>query len=539
MYDSIQLSKTTSSSRTSMNRSPLRRTSPLRGGLIFICFALALVHLEAATSSTNQPSSEPETLTFTDVSAEAGFSGNSSSWAAAWGDYDNDGNADVVTLAHIQDITNSISQLWHNNGDNTFTDVTIPAGLNPNNGDAHGAVWADFDKDGYLDLYVSKGTPKADSNNYNELWKNNGDNTFTNVASSSGVTGRSYRNRGACAIDYNLDSELDIFATSFDTPNLLYRNDGGLQFVDVAREAGLLRSDIENRAAAWADFDQDGFMDVLITKASVLFKNRGDGTFVDVTAAAGITTSVNAQSAAWGDYDNDGDLDLYLTMWDPEGPPIVGSLYQNNGDGTFTDVTTKSGAINTAGALGTTWGDYDNDGFLDLYIVNTEKGTTDPNRLFRNNGDNTFTDVAEIAGVGAKTGQGRGSDGTFADYNNDGFLDLFVCNGAGSTVGPYLLYRNNGNSNGWLKVVLIGQQSNRSGIGAKILLRAGGRTQFREYTGQHYMSQNQIPVHFGLGGATIVDSLSIQWPSGNRQRVRNIPVNQIVTITESAANQPR
>jgi len=173
-----------------MNRSPLRRTSPLRGGLIFICFALALVHLEAGTSSTNQPSSEPETLTFTDVSAEAGFSGNSSSWAAAWGDYDNDGNADVVTLAHIQDITNSISQLWHNNGDNTFTDVTIPAGLNPNNGDAHGAVWADFDKDGYLDLYVSKGTPKADSNNYNELWKNNGDNTFTNVASSSGVTGR-------------------------------------------------------------------------------------------------------------------------------------------------------------------------------------------------------------------------------------------------------------------------------------------------------------------------------------------------------------
>jgi len=518
----------------SVNRSPLRRTSPLRGGLIFICFALALVRLEAGTSSTNQLSSEPGTLTFTDVSVEAGFFGNNSSWAAAWGDYDNDGNADVMTLGHVQDLTNSISQLWHNNGDGTFTDVTIPAGLNPNNGDAHGAVWADFDKDGYLDLYISKGTPKADPNNYNELWRNNGDNTFTNVASSSRVTGRSHRNRGSYAIDYNLDSELDIFATSFDTPNLLYRNDGGLQFVDVAEEAGLLRGDIENRTAAWADFDKDGFMDVLITKSSVLFKNRGDGTFVDVTAAAGITSSVNAQSGAWGDYDNDGDLDLYVTMWDPTGPPILGTLYQNNGDGTFTDVTTASGAINTVAAIGTTWGDYDNDGLLDLYIVNRELGTTYPNRLFRNNGDGTFTDVALIAGVGAKPGIGRGSDASFVDYDNDGFLDLFVCNGAGSTVGPYLLYRNNRNSNGWLKVVLIGQQSNRSGIGAKIVLRAGGRTQFREYTGQHYMSQNHIPVHFGLGQATIIDSLDIQWPSGVRQRVRNIPVNQIITIKESA-----
>ncbi len=233
----------------------------------------------------------------------------------------------------------------------------------------------------------------------------------------------------------DLDSDLDIFATSFDTPNLLYRNDGGLQFIDVAEEAGLQRSDIENRTAAWADFDGDGLMDVFITKSSALFKNRGDGTFVDVTDAAGITPSVDAQSGAWGDYDNDGDHDLYVTMGEQDGPPLQGSLYQNNGDGTFTDVTTASGAINTAGALGVTWGDYDNDGFLDLYIVNTEKGTTRPNRLFRNKGDGTFTDVASIAGVGAKPGVGRGSDATFADYNNDGFLDLFVCNGAGDSVG--------------------------------------------------------------------------------------------------------
>jgi hypothetical protein len=480
----------------------------------------------------NNTAIRADTVTFTDVSVAAGFFGNNSSWTAAWGDYDNDGNIDVMTLGHVQGITGSISQLWHNNGEETFTDVTVPAGLNPNNGDAHGAVWADFDKDSDLDLYISKGTPKANPNNYNELWQNNGDGTFTNVAGSSHVGGKSHRNRGSYAIDYDLDSDLDIFATSFETPNLLFRNDGGLQFVDVAGPAGLQRSEIENRTAAWADFDGDGLIDVLITKSCVLFKNLGNGTFADVTAAAGITPFDEAQAGAWGDYDNDGDLDLYITT---DGKQDQAVLYRNNGDGTFTDVTTASGAINNAGALGVNWGDYDNDGFLDLYIVNTEEGTSQPNRLFRNNGDGTFTDVALTAGVGAKPGLGRGSDASFIDYNNDGFLDLFVCNGAGNTVGPYLLFRNNGNTNGWLKIILKGVQSNPDGIGAKILLRAGGKKQFREYTGQHYMAQNHVPIHFGLGTATIIDSLTIQWPSGTRQTLRHPAINQTLTITEGTS----
>jgi enediyne biosynthesis protein E4 len=543
VFDAVS-STTTGSFNTATGHSALLNNTPARDdtGNGFAAFlgnstGFITARAQAGTASATQFPRVPGTLTFTDVSVEAGFFGNNSSWAAAWGDYDNDGNVDVMTLGHVQGITNSISQLWHNNGDETFTDVTIQAGLNPHNGDAHGAGWGDFDSDGYLDLYIAKGTPKADPNNYNELWRNNGDGTFINIASSSRVTGRSHRTRGAYAVDYDRDSDLDIFSTSFDTPNLLFRNDGGLQFIDVAEEAGLQRNDIENRTAAWADFDGDGLMDVLITKSSALFRNRGDGTFLDVTTAAGITQSVDAQSGAWGDYDNDGDLDLYITMGESNGTPIQGILYRNNGDGTFTDVTAASGAVNTVGALGVTWGDYDNDGYLDLYIVNTETGLTEPNRLFRNNGDGTFTDVASTAGVGGKTGQGRGSDATFADYNNDGFLDLFVCNGAGNTVGPYLLYRNNGNSNEWLKVVLIGQQSNRSGIGAKILLKAGGGRQFREYTGQHYMSQNHIPVHFGLGQATIIDSLTIRWPGGITQILHNIAVNQTLTITESGAQQ--
>jgi enediyne biosynthesis protein E4 len=522
-----------------------------------------------------------QTTTFTDVTVEAGFSGCvtcqlNSTWCASWADYDHDGYVDVITLGHIQNLTGSISQLWHNNGNGTFTDVTYQAGLDPHNGDAHGAVWADFDGDGWVDLYVAKGTEKSEVVNYNDLWRNNGDGTFTNIRDSAGVEGLGHRNRGANAVDYDNDSDLDILATSFQRPttgggeNLLYRNNGDLTFTDVAAEAGIQRPLIENRMAAWADFDGDGWMDVFITHSSGLYKNNGDGTFTDVTVAAGIIDgSDDVQGGAWGDYDNDGYPDLYLTLGvegggggadgpmqgidrlmrspltieeeevpaiplAPQIPPqLPNILYHNNGDGTFTDVTTESGTSNVNGALGVVWEDYDNDGYLDLYIVNTEFAST-PNRLFRNNGDGTFTDMASEAGVEAKTpGDGRGSDASFFDYNNDGFPDLFVNNGAGTSVGDYMLFRNNGNSNRWLKVVLKGRQSNRSGIGAKVVLTAGGQTQFREYTGQHYMGQNYVPIHFGLGQAAIVDSLTIKWPSGVTRTLHNIAVNQTITIREA------
>src|SRR5438874_1514130 len=374
----------------------------------------------------------PTALTFTDVSTAAGFFGLNSSWCAAWGDYDNDGNLDVMTLGHNQANTGSISQLWHSNGDGTFTDVTTQAGLNPHNGDAHGVVWGDFDSDGKLDLHISKGSTKIhNSNNFNELWH-----------------------------------------------------------------------------------------------------NHGNGTFTEVTTAAGIVVSGDAQAGAWGDYDNDGDPDLYVTFGVNTGSPVQGILYRNNGNGTFHDVTTQSGAVNIANALGATWADYDNDGFLDLYVVNSSNRA---NRLFHNNGDGTFTDVASTVGVEAKKG-GAGTDASFIDYNNDGFLDLFVCNGAGNKIGPYLLFRNNGNRHNWLKVVLRGQQSNRGGIGAKLTLTAGGETQFREYTGQqHYMGQNHTPVHFGLGRATSANTLTIQWPSGTVDTLHSVPANSTIRVVEGSS----
>ena len=350
------------------------------------------------------------------------------------------------------------------------------------------------------------------------------------------MTGLHHRCRGSYAVDYDGDSKLDILATSFARPvnggtNLLFHNNGHLTFTDKAGQAGLARPDIENRTAAWADYDGDGFLDVFITRMSGLFRNNGNGTFTEVTTAAGIVVSGDAEAGAWGDYDNDGDPDLYVTFGVDTGSPVQGILYRNNGNGTFTDVTTQSGAVNRTNALGATWADYDNDGFLDLYVVTNSAAK--PNRLFHNNGDGTFTDVASTVGVEAKKG-GKGTDASFIDYNNDGFLDLFVCNAG--RIGPYLLFRNNGNGNNWLQVVLRGQQSNRDGIGAKLTLTAGGETQFREYTGQqHYMAQNHTPVHFGLGRATSVNTLTIQWPSGTVDTLHSVPANSTIRVVEGSS----
>ena len=227
---------------------------------------------------------------------------------------------------------------------------------------------------------------------YDQLWHNNGDGTFTNIAHSAGVESPN-KNRGVVAVDYNNDSYVDLLVTSFqlpssDRPNLFYRNNGDLTFTDVAAEAGLARPFTENRTAAWSDFDGDGLLDVFIAQTDGLYRNNGDGTFTDVTDTAGIIhNSADVQAAAWGDYDNDGYPDLYVTfgvnsggllagceaLQDLAAIPFVtqlpGILYHNNGDGTFSDVTTQSRAVNVGGALGVTWEDYDNDGNLDLYIA--------------------------------------------------------------------------------------------------------------------------------------------------------------------------
>jgi hypothetical protein len=459
--------------------------------------------------------------TFTDVSVTAGVFEDNLGWGAAWGDYDGDGNIDIFTVGHL----GSICQLWHNNGDGTFTDVTTAAGMLMADGDAHGPCWADLDNDGDLDLYVGKGTNKKDKPiNYNDLYRNNGDGTFTNIAVDQGVTGIGCPNRGVTAIDYDNDGDLDLFIPSYFVHdmllgNILFRNDGDFDFTNVANEAGVSEG-FRERGAAWADYNLDGNIDFFISETNALYRNNGDGTFLNVIRQANIVQGLS-NGAAWGDYDNDGFPDLYV--FGDSGA----FLYHNNGNRTFTDVTLTSGTANAPRALGADWGDYDNDGDLDLYVTNYSK----PHRLFRNNGDGTFTDSAKGAGV-AVDDFGMGSDGTFIDYNNDGFLDLFICNGGGPEPGPYLLFQNDGNENHWLKIVLVGTQSNPGGVGARIALTAGTITAYRQYFGQHAMAQNHIPVHFGLGAESTVTSIVVNWPDGTSQEVDGVAADQTITITE-------
>jgi enediyne biosynthesis protein E4 len=311
-------------------------------------------------------------------------------------------------------------------------------------------------------------------------------------------------------------------------------------FTDVAKAMGLYRPGKAthelryqapgNRVGAWADFNNDGFPDVVIMQPLALFANRGNGTFIEVTQEAGIAAAPYAASAAWGDYDNDGYLDVYIPMQTKN----RGILYHNNGDGTFTDVTAASGLINEAEAWAAVWGDYDNDGNLDLYIVN-KLNRKEPNRLFRNAGNGTFTDVTAEAGVAAQV-EGKGIDASFVDYNNDGFLDLFITNGSGIQTGPFVLLENTGNANHWIEIQLEGRKSNRDGIMTKVTMTTSLGAQYQEHHGPaHHLGQSDMPLHFGVGPATRIERIELLWPSGVRQRLEHLDVDQRIRIVEPAS----
>jgi hypothetical protein len=271
----------------------------------------------------------------------------------------------------------------------------------------------------------------------------------------------------------------------------------------------------------------------------------GDGTFKKARAFSG-------RSYIWGDYDNDGDMDL-LTI----NPPRVHilsyefdilsrffkgfiRLYENRGDNLFLEVSEQTGFKNKMGGEKAIFFDYDNDGDLDIYLlVGGTKRKNINDILFRNNGDKTFTDVTKAVGLN-QSFSGRGCGVAFSDYNNDGFLDLFLTNGKGrepyvpgKEAGPYVLYKNRGNSNHWLKIKLIGTKSNRDGIGAQLELHTGNQVQYRQNNGgmEGYI-QNSKLIYFGLANTKVVDKLEIVWPSGSKKIVSNLQADQLLVITE-------
>ncbi len=452
------------------------------------------------------------------------------SYGAAWGDYDNDGFIDlfIANASETNPISSTFQFLYHNNGDGTFSRITTGVVATAFKY-GRGAAWGDYDNDGNLDLVLVN---IAQSNN---LFHNNGDGTFAEVNAS--FIPDSVNSPGATWVDYDSDGYLDLFRSTLnDSLQRLHRNNHDGTFTRITGGA-FLSTPGTRIASAWADYNNDGRPDLFLPSVietnglpNYLWRNDGGGAFTRVGAPV-LDGNSNSTAATWGDCDNDGDLDLFVSCAYnaiQAGRPNL--FYRNNGDGTFTSLTTlpaNDPVDNGGGSHGCKWGDYDNDGWLDLFVANTY-GHND--YLYHNNGDGTFTKIVGDIAV---------SDATnswcplWGDYDRDGFLDLFVS----TTTGANLLYHNNGNAHNFLEFRLIGTRSNRSAIGAKVRVHAtiNGQSfwQMREVSGgEGSMGQDSLYVHVGLGNATTADLVRIEWPSGTVQELQNVASGQFQTITE-------
>jgi hypothetical protein len=447
--------------------------------------------------------------TFTKITTGPVATDGGDSSGCAWGDYDNDGFVDLFVGNNP-----SFNALYRNNGDGTFSKITNAA---PALDRGYGCAWGDFNNDGQLDLLVSN-----QSANY--LYRNDG-GTFIKIpfAGASGTLSWS-----PSWADYNLDGWLDVFIANGANNNdaLLLNNRDGT-FTRITN-GPVVTSGGSSIAGSWADFDEDGFPDLYVANnggLSFLFRNNGDGTFNRVAAEPFQSDSGNAIVADWADFDNDGHMDLAVSRFGPN------LLYRNNGNGTFSKIVT--GSIVTASEQSEIcqWVDYDNDGFLDLFVANSS-GQNES--LYHNNGDGSFTKITTGSVV---NDGGNSAGGAWADYDNDGFLDLFVPNWQGSR--PNFLYRNNGNTNAWLKVRCVGTTSNRDGVGTKVRLKAffrgQDRWQLREISGGIGFGQTPY-ANFGLADATNVDVVRIEWPSRLIEEFRDVGAKQFLTITEPGAS---
>ena len=489
----------------------------------------------------------------------------------AAGDFNGDGHLDLYA-------TNSAgpNALFRNNGDGTFTEVAAAAGVDDPEATGYGAGWADYDNDGDLDLYVANfGASK--------LFRNDGDGSFTDVTAGSGVADpdADHRTMGVAWGDYDGDGFLDLLIVrhlmeiggklALDTPGLarasrpmaLFHNNGDGTFSNAT---ALLSDDLEYPSPvkgagfkpAFLDFDNDGDADIYVVNdfgaanyPNVLWRNDGKDSsgqvvFTDVSKESGTDLEIFGMGLAVGDYDNDGDFDLYMTDIGE------GEFLENQGDGTFVNETESTGTAggtipenwfdSMAVSWGTVFADLDNDGLLDLYSVAGQMDndpcfnmTNQPNSLFANMGDGTFSDVSAASGAN-DPGTGRGV--AHGDFNGDGRLDLFVVNMGTRDGEPgisRLLINLSDNDNSWLAISPSGTDGNRFGIGAKIAVTAGGVTQIREMgASQSHMSNSVVPVHFGLGDSETVDTVEIFWPSGKVLRLENVAVNQKLEVVEPA-----
>ena len=490
---------------------------------------LAVVSDASGLSSTSRVATLSVDPTFTKITSGGIVTDSGRFGGSSWADYDNDGFLDLL----VSNYGGGGNFLYRNNRDGTFSRINAsPIGTDPEH--TIRSAWGDYDNDGFLDLVTLNGA--ANFTESNALYHNNGNGTFSRMAAGAvGVLASTLGNcHGGAWGDFNNDGLLDLLVADLSRNLVLYRNNPDGRFTKVVGDP-LVNVGSQSVGCAWADFDNDGWSDVFVSGfggANFLFRNDGHGAFNRITGRVPASDTASSDGCAWGDYDNDGYLDLFVTNPNSGG----NRLYRNKGDGTFEKITSGAIVIDRKGSTGCAWGDYDNDGFLDLFVVNGFAGPQD-NLLYRNNGDGTFTTITNgspVNDAGNSYGCGWG------DYDNDGFLDLFVANGLLGPAEKNFLYRNNGNGNHWIKVKCVGTVSNRAGLGAKVRLKAiiGGqaRWQMRQIDGGDGTSGGSLEADFGLGDATIIETVRIEWPSGIVQELRDVVANQALTIQESVVD---
>ncbi len=554
-------------------------------GIIFL-FSCSMVKAQRSDDKS------PFLVTFTDIASQAGlhestiYGGvNSKKYiietngcGVAFFDYDNDGWTDIfimngTRLEGFPKGEEPTNHLYRNNKNGTFTDVTEKANLH-RTGWGAGVAVGDYDNDGQEDLFLTY-------YGQNVLYHNQGNGTFRDVTTSAGFPTTGIRwGSGATFIDYDRDGKLDLFVANYlkfdpltipepgkggncfwkgipvncgpkglpTETNLLYHNNGDGTFSDVSEKSGI--SKITGRYSMTAivtDFNNDGWADIYVacdSTSSTLYRNNRDGTFTDVSLESGTAYNEDGNAQAGmgvtiGDYDNDGWPDIFKTHFADDLP----ILYKNSGRDFFDDASRLAGFDHTRYVQwGTGFADFDNDGWVDILTVTgnvypevekffKEYPHRSPRLVYQNLGNGRFRDVSAITGTGIS--EPKSSRGcAFGDFDNDGDVDVLVMN----MNEPPLLLRNDLKSgSNWLTIKLVGTISNRSAIGSRVTIKTGERLQIQEVTSQtSYYSHNDFRLHFGLGADHQVQNIEIHWASGEKETIKNVSGNQFITVQEGS-----